>query len=151
VRCAYCDHALVEFSLNNFGLPQDYTPGTGTEKCRCCGASLCTDKHPTWPKEHPYTPACDLWSGHPGMHRCMHSTRIREDFVWGEGEVTWEHGRLIETTKFTGYGPDASQEVPCFYDGQGKAWGVDDLIPDGSGGQLGDWTITVTFQPKEPA
>lgn len=71
--------------------------------------------------------------------------------MWGDGEASWEHGRLIETTKFTGYGPDASQEVPCFYDGQGGYWGVDDLIPDGSGAQLGEWTITVTFQPKETA
>jgi len=128
--------------------PIGYKP-IATRPCPVCGAPLCLDTHPDWPKTHPYPPECDLWFGHPGeMHRRMTLEPTRVDFVWGTGEAFWEHGRLIETTKFTGYGPDASQETSCFYDGEGQSWSVGDLIPDGSGGRLGDWTITVTFEPK---
>lgn len=107
------------------------------------------DPNPHWPKEHPYPPECDLWFGHEELHRDMQIVPTREDIIWGKGRATWEHGRLIETTKFTGYGPDSSQEAPCFYDGEGGTWGVDDFIPLGAAGQLGDWTVTVTFEPKK--
>ena len=73
----------------------------------------------------------------------------RSDLVWGKGEEAfWEHGRLVKETKFKGYGPSSEHGEPCFYDGEGGTWDVPDLIPLGSEGQLGDWTVTVTFEPK---
>jgi hypothetical protein len=138
--CPSCDRAYVG------GAP--LSEPSGTRPCPICRAPLCRDQHPGWPIP-PEPPACDLWFGHEGLHRSKRYGLEPHDLVWGEGEATWEHGRRIQTWRFTGYAPDASQESPCFYDGAGEAWDAGDFVPDGAGGQLGDWTITVTFQPKE--
>lgn len=171
-RCPSCD-TVVFVEETDEGPRYRYRGALsiGTTPCPFCEAPLCRSEHPVFAKlGHPCPPRCDLWFGHPGLHRYVTSTRVREDIAWGEGEASWERGKLVKTTKFEGYscndasnprfvlhahgpsyrcGPSIRAEDGADPDGEEKCrlqwW---DLLPD-VGDRKGDWIITVTFQPKE--
>jgi hypothetical protein len=155
-NCPSCDR-LVEIDQTDEGSRSYRTLGykpIGSKPCSVCGAPLCQEMLPDWPITHPVPPRCDLWFEHPGLHRKMFLVPSRQDFIWGEGEATWEHGKLVQTWRFTGYAPNAGQETSCFYDGEGRGWDALDFVPDGyyqgpGPNRLGDWEVTVTFNPKE--
>ncbi|MGH9460667.1 MAG: hypothetical protein ACRD1X_05590 [Vicinamibacteria bacterium] len=153
-RCPSCDIAVYVVKSDD-GTHRIAPIGNlliATRPCAVCGGPLCTDRHPAWPKEH-YPPECDLWFGHKGLHRDMNLVPMREDFVWGEGDATWEHGRLVKTRMVEGtlrVFRGALIEHFDVLEPNGTIRSLSDFLPDGAwDGAVGKITITIIIEPTE--